>query len=182
MLPDEPSLAVRSNFECRRASHRIGVEREGSRTVVGLETVAEDSRTGRRAAWRAWTERAAGLSVFVVADQQDVAVGPGNAAIPSIAFGVGNPSSIGSPSLLITRVLEACRQRQVFAGRPQRTIADAVTSPMLTGERRSSDEGIEESRAERRGSRSDSGAGKELTAIERGPFRTHTATSDSPAA
>ena len=27
----------------------------------------------------------------------------GNAAMPSIAFGVGNPSSIGSPSLLMTR-------------------------------------------------------------------------------
>ena len=29
--------------------------------------------------------------------------GAANVAIPSIAFGVGNPSSIGSPSLLITR-------------------------------------------------------------------------------
>ena len=86
-----------------RAAHGEIVVGESPRAEVRLEPADENARAGGRAARRTRTKRIARLAVLVVADQQDVAIRRGKAAMPSIAFGVGNPSSMGSPSLLITR-------------------------------------------------------------------------------
>ena len=67
--------------------------------------------------------------------------------------------------------MEPHGQCEVFAGGPQRAIAAPGAALWLAGIRGSRDESIEESAAEGRRSCRHGGAGKELTPIERGPFR-----------
>src|SRR5688572_31990271 len=135
--------------------------------------MVEDARARRRAAGGARSQRITRLSVFVIANQQDVSVGGrkcrhavhrlrrGESIFHRIALVADHP------------VLESNGQREVVAGRPQRTVADAAEAVRLAGECRSSEQRIEEPAADGGGSRGHGGAGEELTSIQRGPFRIH---------
>ena len=182
VLADEPALAVRLDYQGGRATRGEFVVGEGPRAVVRLEPVGENARAGGRAARRTRTQRVARLAVFVIANQQDVAVGPGKRRHPIHRFRRREPVVHRIPFIADHAVMESHRQCEIVAGWAQWAVADPGAALWLAGIRGSRDEGIEESAAEGRRSCRHGGAGKELTSIERGPFRMHAATSGSPAA
>ena len=130
---DELALSVWLDLERHGATSGIRVKCEGSWAVVRLESIVQDPRARRRASRRSRTQRIAGLSVFMVAHQQHVAIGQRKRrhAVHRLR---GRESVVHRiPFIADDPVLEPCGQRQIVAsgaGADRSRPESAVTSPV----------------------------------------------------